>query len=284
MSQNYQLKYSCADFTFPLLSQRQMLELLRLLKFDAVDLGVFAGRAHIHPQDIQADPERAAGETRRVLSDHGLAVSDVFLQTGEHPGVNAANDPDMNLRRALRETFEATVVFASSLGCKHITGLPGVPHEGVSDEYSFGVAAEEAMWRVQTAKQSGVTYSVEAHVGSICPDPQTALALVKQVEGLTLTLDYTHFICAGISNEGVHQLLPWASHFHARAARVGQLQSILHENEVDYRAITDWMRRHRYPGFVCLEYVWLEWMGCNRTDNISETILLREYLRHLMVS
>jgi hypothetical protein len=29
---------------------------------------------------------------------------------------------------------------------------------------------------------------------------------------------------------------------------------------------------------IALEYVWVDWEGCNRTDNISETILLRERL------
>jgi hypothetical protein len=32
---------------------------------------------------------------------------------------------------------------------------------------------------------------------------------------------------------------------------------------------------------MCLEYVWIDWEGCNRTDNISETIILRDFLRKL---
>ena len=34
-----------------------------------------------------------------------------------------------------------------------------------------------------------------------------------------------------------------------------------------------------YSGFVVLEYVWVDWMGCNEVDNLSETILLRNLLR-----
>jgi len=30
-----------------------------------------------------------------------------------------------------------------------------------------------------------------------------------------------------------------------------------------------------YDGFLALEYVWVDWKGCNRTDNVSETMLLR---------
>ena len=33
-----------------------------------------------------------------------------------------------------------------------------------------------------------------------------------------------------------------------------------------------------YSGLVVLEYVWVDWMGCNEVDNLSETILLRDFL------
>ena len=38
------LKLACADFTFPLLPHRSALELISLLEFDGVDIGLFEGR------------------------------------------------------------------------------------------------------------------------------------------------------------------------------------------------------------------------------------------------
>ena len=39
------------------------------------------------------------------------------------------------------------------------------------------------------------------------------------------------------------------------------------------------MRRVGYPGYVGVEYVWIDWEHCNEVDNVSETILLRDFLR-----
>jgi hypothetical protein len=39
------------------------------------------------------------------------------------------------------------------------------------------------------------------------------------------------------------------------------------------------MKTVDYPGYIGVEYVWIDWEHCNEVDNISETILLRDYLR-----
>jgi hypothetical protein len=51
------------------------------------------------------------------------------------------------------------------------------------------------------------------------------------------------------------------------------------DNIIDFTAIRDALQKRNYPGWMCLEYVWVDWEGCNRTDNVSETILLRDLLR-----
>jgi len=50
-------------------------------------------------------------------------------------------------------------------------------------------------------------------------------------------------------------------------------------NTIDFPEIARRFEASGYPGWICLEYVWADWEGCNRTDNISETILLRDVLR-----
>ena len=51
------------------------------------------------------------------------------------------------------------------------------------------------------------------------------------------------------------------------------------ENEIPFPAIRDALQGLNYPGWICLEYVWVDWEGCNRTDNVAETILLRDLIR-----
>ncbi len=48
---------------------------------------------------------------------------------------------------------------------------------------------------------------------------------------------------------------------------------------IDYGRVLDVMRRTGYSGYVGVEYVWIDWEHCNEVDNLSETILLRDFLR-----
>ena len=277
-------KYSCADFTFPLLPHTKALQLIRLLGFDAVDLGVFEGRSHHYPSHIAKEPIKEGNRLAKELSAIGLQASDVFLQTGAEPPVAAANNPDESVRANNRRLFLKTLDFASVLGCSHITGLPGVRHEGTGLAEDWKRACEETHWRVETARANNVVYAIEPHVGSILPDADTTLQFINDCPGITLTLDYGHFIYQGHSNAAVHPLIPHASHFHARAGAKGKLQTIVKENEIDFKTILSRFKDTGYPGYICMEYVYVDWEGCNRTDNVSETILLHQLLKQLYIS
>jgi sugar phosphate isomerase/epimerase len=124
-----------------------------------------------------------------------------------------------------------------------------------------------------------LVFSVEAHVGSIAPEPAEALRLVQAVPGLTLTLDYTHFTRSGLPDSAIEPLVARASHFHARGARKGRLQARLLDNTIDYARVLRAMRKTGYSGYVGVEYVWIDWEHCNEVDNLSETIQLRDFLR-----
>jgi hypothetical protein len=34
-----------------------------------------------------------------------------------------------------------------------------------------------------------------------------------------------------------------------------------------------------YAGFFSIEYVWTDWQNLNQTDNVCETILMRDFVR-----
>jgi sugar phosphate isomerase/epimerase len=125
-------------------------------------------------------------------------------------------------------------------------------------------------------------FGVEAHVGSIVPRPKDALRLISDVPGLTLTLDYTHFTLKGTPDRNLEPLMAHASHFHLRGARRKRLQTSLKDNAIDYRRILRVMKQTGYLGYIGVEYVWTEWQRCNEVDNLSETILWRDFLRKEM--
>jgi len=272
------IDFSWADFTFPLLTREQSLSLIRLLEFSFIDIGLFARSTTFSPADLVASPARYTAAAQADLERHGLRASDVFLQIGTDPSESAANDPDIAVRTRNREVFQAAVTFAAALNCNHVTGLPGVFHQGTPRDGDRELAVEEARWREQACNRLGIQYAIEPHLGSICADVDSTLEFLGSVPGLTLTLDYGHFIFNRTPAKHVHRLAPHASHFHARCGAPGRLQAPLVENEIDFEGAIAALDHAEYKGTIALEYVWIDWNGCNRCDNVSETVLLRQYL------
>lgn len=273
------LPLACADFTFPLLPHDRVLDLIAALELDGVDLGLFEGRSHLWPsREFDRLPE-SARELRRKLDDRGLRAADVFLQMDPDFTPYAINHPEAERRRVARDWFLRTLEYAQAVGAPHVTALPGVlfPEEPEAD--SRARAREELAWRLERAREAGVTFSVEAHVGSLAPAPEAAKALVESVPGLTLTLDYTHFTRLGRSDAEIEPLLALASHFHVRGAREGRLQASFNDNVIDYGRVVELLARRGYRGYLGIEYVWIDWEHCNEVDNLSETILFRDFLR-----
>jgi sugar phosphate isomerase/epimerase len=275
------LNLACADFSFPLLAHEQALQLIAMLGFEGVDIGLFEGRSHRWPSREFDDVSRSAGALGRIAGDLGLRVADVFLQMAPDFRPFAINHPERARRQKARDWFERTLEYAAACNCEHVTVLPGVLFEEESREESLSRASLELAWRIEHARPCDITLGVEAHVGSLVPDPISALGLLSRVDGLTLTLDYTHFTRAGLADEAVAPLLPFASHLHVRGARPGRLQVAYKDNVIDYRRMVNLLANRDYRGWLGVEYVWIDWEQCNECDNLSETILFRDFLRSL---
>jgi len=276
------LKLATADFSFPLLTHDKVLDLIALLEFDGVDIGLFEGRSHLWPSKEFKSPAQSGSRLRSKLADRGLRCADVFLQMNPNFIPYAINHPAAARRRRACDWFLKTLEYAATAGAKHVTTLPGVRFDGEKFSSSWQRTCDELAWRVGQAKQHNIVFGVEAHVGSITSDPKSALRLVRNVPGLTLTLDYTHFTRAGLPDREAEPLIAHASHFHARGARKGRLQTSFPKNTIDYARVLRVMQKSGYRGYVGIEYVWVDWEHCNEVDNLSETIQMRDFLRAKM--
>ena len=276
------VRLACADFTFPLLPHNDVLCLIAMLGFAGVDVGLFESRSHRWPSREYVHPERSGAQLKAQLADQGLAAADIFLQMDPDFTPWAINHPDAERRAHARDWFLRTLDYARAAGADHVTTLPGVTFAEESVEAAWGRAAEELAWRVEQAGRHGIIFGVEPHVGSLISAPQGAAALVQAVPGLTLTVDYTHFIRLGMTDADVEPLLAYASHFHVRGAMPGRLQVAYKDNVINYARVYDVLHVHGYSGWLGVEYVWIDWERCNECDTLSETILFRNALRNLM--
>lgn len=273
------LKLACADFSFPLLPHDHVLDLIATLGIQGVDIGLFEGRTHLWPSKVLRDICKASSDLAHRLRDRGLKPADISVHPVSDFHSLAPNHPDPKKRRVARELCLRTLEFTSRCGGRHVTMLPGVHYKTESYSESLKRCSEELAWRCEKAQEHGITFSVEAHIGSIVPTPAAAAKLVRMTPGLTLTVDYTHFVRAGIPESQIEPLVQFASHFHARAGCKGRLQASFKHNTIDYARILRAMKSAGYNGYVALEYVWIEWERCNEVDNLSETILLRDFLK-----
>src|SRR6185436_17443179 len=92
--ESMKLKLACADFTFPLLTHDQSLNVIAMLGFEGVDIGLFQGRSHLQPADQFGNVRDSARRLRSKLDERGLRCADVFLQMDADLGAYAINHPD----------------------------------------------------------------------------------------------------------------------------------------------------------------------------------------------
>ena len=274
-------KFACADFTFPLLSHDESLRLISMLGFKGVDIGLFENRSHLWPSSELKNVGRSARRLQNKLDGLGLKAADIFLQIGVDFEAYAVNHPQAARRRKTRDLYLKTLEYTAAFGGKHVTVLPGAHFAGEAPRDSLSRSVDELGWRVEQAKEHGIVLGVEAHIGSLVPRPKAAEKLMQRVPGLTLTLDYTHFTRIGMADKEVEPLVQYASHFHVRGGRKGRLQESFARNTVDYKRVFKVMQKTGYKGWIGIEYVWIDWENCNECDNLSETILYRDFFRKL---
>ena len=268
---------ACVDNGFPRLSHPAALAVIRDLGFASVDLCVMPGGGPaIRAEAMLEDPAGEAGAVLRRTQPLGLRVSDVFMILGE--GDLAVNHPDPGERRESFRYFRAAIELARRVSAPGITLLPGVPFDGVPGGESLSLAATELSRRVEEAGAQGLLVSVEAHVGSIVESPTAALELLERAPNLWLTLDHSHFLFQGYRQEELDPMVTRTRHVQIRQAAPGMMQARAKQGSLDLDAIREQLDAGGFDGVVAVEYLWDEWLDCNRLDVTSETAELRDLL------
>jgi sugar phosphate isomerase/epimerase len=277
MSSAPPLRFSCTSFSFPLLRLPAVVRVLSALEFRHIDLCIADGERDVRAAAVETDPATSAAADRAICRSGGLSVVDVFCHLGRTAFDRPVNAPDAAQRRRNRERLSAYLAYAAGVGAEGITMSPGTRWEQAAGG-GFDLACDELTHYTGLARERGLRFSVEPHVESIAADPESARRLVERVPGLTLTVDYSHFVVQGLDAAAVHPLLPLAGHVHLRQASPGRLQAAGGEGIIDFDDVLDRLARIGYRGALTLEYLWSPWQGMNRVDVVTETLLLRRRL------
>ena len=271
--------FSCADYAWPKLNHKTALGLIKGMEFEAVDLGLFYGSTHIKPEDVAGNVEAHADAIKKALSETELKIGDVFLIPGQDLSTRAPNNPSQKEVAEAFELFSGVCKYASLIGASGVTVLPGIIFDGQTQSEAINQSAKTLRRYVDLASTFDLEVSFEPHDGSCTPTPETAMQLVTLVDGLKITLDSAHFEFAGIPVSTYTEIFPSVRHVQIRGARTGVMQAISEENETDYDLIVKTLVESNYRGGIACEYVWTKGWDCQRVDNVSETVLTRNYLK-----
>jgi sugar phosphate isomerase/epimerase len=266
---------SCSEYSFAAVpDQRSRIGLVKLLGFQAVDIGLFLSDG----ADLVQNPHLVAQSLSSSLKTHNLVSDDLFLVIGQTPDDAAPNQRDPQLRQRGRREFLAAAQVAAEVGISALTILPGM--NWAEDETgSWAACVEELTWRVDEARALGVGVRVEPHAGSIVALPELTTQLCTDVPGLRVTLDPAHLEMQSVSSDRMLRLAPLTAHVHVRAAKPGAMQVRWRQNEADYASLVQTLENLDYTGVYTVEYVAMGKWRCDEVDVVTETLATREGLR-----
>lgn len=274
--------FSSPDYSWPKLDHNTALGLIKGMEFEAVDLGLFYGSTHIKPEEVATDTKGHAAKLMKMLDEQELKIGDVFLIPGKDLFTRAPNNPSKQQLHEAFELFSSICKFASLIKATGLTVLPGVVFDNESQIEAIKRSADMLRRYVDLGHSYGLEISFEPHDGSCTPSPESAMELVSLVEGLKITLDSAHFEYLGYPVADYGDIFSRVRHVQVRGAKNGVMQAIAEENETDYDLIVKSLVKANYQGGIAFEYVWIKNWDCNRVDNISETVITRDYFRDLI--
>ena len=259
---------------------REAAGIARALGFEAIDLDGVMDTTLSRSGILEGKND----EVMRV-KEIGLVVPNIHWTFGTASLYPVVNDPDPIIRAKNKEQIKRLVDFCHKADIYSILILPGMflPGQSVADAHKL--AAESLNEFQVIANEAGVVLMVEPHVTSSFESPESTIWLAKQVPGMGIVLDYSHFIVQGHTQQEVVCLIPYTTHVHLRQAKSGLLQTRFEEGTINFSLLLDGLREADYGGYLCVEYVHQDFIGATNVDVITETVKIRDFVnKHLGAS
>jgi sugar phosphate isomerase/epimerase len=266
------MQFGCHTWGFHDKPLTEALGTIARLGFRYVDLG--SGQ-HLDVVRASEKPQKVADTVRRDLEAFNLQVSDLYLML---PRISVADDE----RREHEVTsFKALMPFAAALGTPGITVSPGISGQGEPDAVR-GRVADVLRRFVALAGEHDLRVSIEPHLDSTASTPGAVRALIREVDGLGVTLDWAHMTAQGIKPDDVVSLLPAVRHVQVRQAAPMRMQTPFDQGVLDLRRVVTLLLSAGYDGVVTVELMQtIGWHGAAEVDTVTEALRLRDTLRDL---
>jgi sugar phosphate isomerase/epimerase len=212
------------------------------LGYRSVDVSCMNWAAHVDVQTLLTDFDKEADRVAGILADHRLGVSNLTFDAVD----------------SWEAGFDAWIGgFASvaALGERLETTLVNLMAPAAS--FAWDEAVARLARAVEAAGARGVRVSVETHVDQMTERPADAVRLCREVPGLGLTLDPSHFFAGpnqGQPFDGAYALA-YGTGIRAGGTRKDQLQVPWGEGPVDFQEVVGKLEDAGYTGYYVAEYL-----------------------------
>ena len=215
---------ACSSLCFSRYPLAHALHAISELNFHKVDLALHEGGPHLKPSDVLADVNRSA----QLLRKGNVAFAAFHVEIDAPDG------------EKYRETLRAVCRLGRILAVP-VVNIPAAPAE---TDLAAEVARLTGLARV--AQAEGVMLTVETHSRTLTNDPARAAELCRQVPGLGITLDPSHYLVGAHPAADYDDLFPHVRHVRLRDTAPDRLQVRVGQGQVEYGRIVSQLARAHY--------------------------------------
>ncbi len=213
---------------FPELPLSEAMERLSELEFTAVELDVHEEGGHLRPGLVAADPDAAIAQCSDLQRLRPVAVSFSSPETPE-----------------LYDRFEASCRLAKALGV--VTMVVDSSELGTP----FNGEIERLRQFVKIANGFGSLVGVKTASGRMTQDAETTASLCRNVPGLGVTLDPSHFIYGHKKPASWEPILKYVCHVHLRDTKPDAFQVRIGQGNIEYGKLVTQLQRFNYNRALC---------------------------------
>lgn len=117
----------------------------------------------------------------------------------------------------------------------------------------FNAEVERLRALVAIASKEGVRVGLLTEVGRMTQDPDTAVVLCDNVDGLGLTLDPSHYVYGPQRNTNYELVMKYVYHVRLRDTSKDQLQVRVGQGLVEYGRLVNQLNKVRYDRSLCVD-------------------------------
>jgi sugar phosphate isomerase/epimerase len=249
------LRLGCCSQNFRGLDLEDCVRLTSGMGFKYINIGAFQENFPVPPLKILAEPEKTGTEIRSVCARYDAVPVEFFICSVviEDGSRVQPNDPDKSRREAMLEAFKKVCACAATAGLSHIMGVPGEIKANSSPDHGLAISLDTLPRMLEIAQKAGIGFTIEPHTGSITMTPEAVLNMIGKIPGLTLSLDYSHFIGAGFKSEELLCMHPYAKHIHAKPARNGAPKCLFYDGDDYYEPLIKDLLLRDWDGVIAME-------------------------------